>query len=140
TPGFADAAPPDSELTIAPASDQPPDSSLPDPPVNDPPSVAPETGELMIFTTAASINFSATPIDDAGQPVGSPVNLGMSPIAVELAPGRWRLETEGRGYQPWSQEVEIVTGGVARFQFEPELIEGALLELRAVDETSQGAA
>ena len=142
TPGFADAAPPRVELTIAPASDQPPDPALDDP--VELPSVAPQTGRLEIITSATSIRVRAVLISDAGQPLGSPsevvIDLGRPPIEATLPVGRWRLETEGRGYRPWSREIEIVADAETRVQVEPTLIDAALIELRAVDRSSEGAA
>jgi hypothetical protein len=99
---------------------------------------APEAS-LEIISSALAIVVIAVPLDHEGQQSGPAIELGAPPITTTLAPGRWRLETRGRGYQPWTHELFIEAGVPQRIQAEPTLIEGALLELRAVNSASEGA-
>jgi hypothetical protein len=110
-------------------SDAPPE---PDPP-SEPNGAAP--GKLEIITSALAIVVHAVALDREQQPI----SLGSPPIAAELPAGRYRIEAEGPGYHPWSQELEIGPDQLVELQVEPELIEVARLELRANGEASEGA-
>lgn len=104
----------------------------------DPP---PRNGTLSIDSTAFGARLIAEPLDvpDSGLAPGEVAELGPMPVHAVLAPGRWRLRVDSPGYQPWSLEVSVVAGEVTSLQAEPELIDGAWLELRAVDGASEGA-
>lgn len=100
------------------------------------PSPAPtQPGRLEILTSAIAIVVHAIALDRE-QP---PISLGSPPIALELPAGRYRIEAAGPGYHPWSRELEIGPGERVELQVEPELIDVARLELRAVGEASEGA-
>lgn len=108
------------------------------------PEVAPESapdpgatqaGRLEILTSAIAIVVHAIALDRE-QP---PIRLGSPPIALELPAGRYRIEAAGPGYHPWSRELEIGAGEFVQLQVEPELIDVARLELRALGEASEGA-
>lgn len=94
---------------------------------------------LELISSALAIVVIAVPLDEQGQPRGDEIDLGAPPITTTLPPGRWRLETRGRGYQPWSRELELEAGVTQRVQVEPTLIEDALLELRAGNSAAEGA-
>jgi hypothetical protein len=123
TPRLVSAAPPDPEFPIEQADEAP--------------AVLEVT--LEIISSARAIVVLAVPLDQHGQPDGVAIELGPPPLTTTLPAGRWRLETQGRGYQPWSLELELEPGVAQRVQVEPTLIEGALLELRAVNSASEGA-
>lgn len=96
---------------------------------------ATQAGRLEILTSAIAIVVHAIALDRE-QP---PINLGSPPIALELPAGRYRIEAAGPGYHPWSHELEIGAGELVELQVEPELIDVARLELRALGEASEGA-
>jgi hypothetical protein len=101
-----------------------------------PPESTERPGKVEIISSAIAIVIQAVPLDREQHPA---IDLGAPPIAVELPAGRYRLEAAGPGYHPWSQELEIRSGEVVELQVEPELIDVARLELRAVGEASEGA-
>lgn len=91
-------------------------------------------GKLEIISSALAIVIHAVALDRE-----SAIDLGAPPIAVELPVGRYRLEAAGPGYHPWSQEIEVRSGETLELQVEPELIDVAVLHLRAVGEAAEGA-
>ena len=133
TPWSVRAAPPDPEPVADPIEEPVADAAI-----EEPPSVAPEA-VIELISSARSIVVIATPLDEDAQPSGEPIELGAPPRSASLPAGRWRLETHGRGYQPWSRELELQAGVTQRVQVEPTLIDGALLELRAANSASEGA-
>lgn len=147
TPRLLSAAPPDPEAPIeqprAPAEPEP-ELAPPEPtPSHAPEAENPETElaetQLEVISSARAILVIATPIDPQGQPSGDEIELGGPPLTTTLPAGRWRFETRGRGYQPWSRELELEAGVAQRLQVEPTLIEDALIELRAGNPASEGA-
>jgi hypothetical protein len=92
-------------------------------------------GRLEIITSAIAIVVHAVALDREQ----APIVLGSPPIALELPAGRYRIEAAGPGYHPWSRELEIGSGELVELQVEPELIDVARLELRALSEASEGA-
>lgn len=115
---------------------QPPEIATPESSPKPQPQPKPAgAGMLTIATTAVSIVVRAAALERE-QPV---IELGSPPISAELPAGRYRIEAEGPGYEPWSREVEILPGEALTLSVEPELIGGARLILRAGDEASVGA-
>jgi hypothetical protein len=100
-----------------------------------PPKVVERPGKLEIITSALAIVAQAIALD-RDQPA---IPLGSPPIAVELPAGRYRIEAAGPGYHPWARELEVRPGELIELQVEPELIDVARLELRALGEASEGA-
>lgn len=96
---------------------------------------AAQPGRLEIITSAIAIVVHAIALDRE-QP---PIALGSPPIALELPAGRYRIEAAGAGYHAWSRELEIASGELVELQVEPQLIDVARLELRALGEASEGA-
>lgn len=122
----------------APGGDVGPDPAVeptaePEPPQPEPGAVQP--GNLEILTSAIAIVVHAVALDREQ----APIRLGSPPIALELPAGRYRIEATGPGYHPWSHELAIAPGESVQLQVEPELIDVARLELRALGEASEGA-
>jgi hypothetical protein len=111
---------------------QGPEAQEPEP---EPTPGAAQPGRLEIITSALAIVVHAVALD-RDRP---PIVLGSPPIALELPAGRYRIEAAGPGYHPWSRELAIQPGELVELQVEPELIDVARLELRVLDEASEGA-
>jgi hypothetical protein len=128
-------------LALAPVLGLTPALVRANPPEPDPAIEQAEASQVSveIISSALAIVVVAVPLDGDGQPSGPAIELGAPPITTTLAPGRWRLETRGRGYQPWSRELQLEAGVEQRIQIEPTLIEDTLLELRAVNSAAEGA-
>lgn len=119
---------PESETSETPEAES--EAQLPEPA----PGVV-QPGRLEIITSAIAIVVQAIALDREQPPIG----LGSPPIALELPAGRYRIVAAGPGYHPWSRELEIGSGELVELQVEPELIDVARLDLRALGEASEGA-
>ncbi len=74
-------------------------------------------------------------VDDAN----ADASVGKTPFANQVTPGKYDVRIEAAGYRPYRTTITVEQGKVKTLKVELELIEGALLNLRAADTETLGA-